>query len=591
MPRRGHLWLRWLAWAGVATSLCATAGRATEISDPDAFLKQTAALQLTDHARFERQLAQLNQESARLTKPGQIWRLRLLNAWEAMYEGDYVKSEPLFRDIIGHAGDPELESYAAGLLLSQLSMQRQYEPAFALANELVARLPQFTEPHARFSLLLNLSQVMGWAGQTDLAIRYARMMRETLPDDESQCEARTMEVQALSGGRRLTLDSPELQQALDACQAAGQPVSSQALWLLQAKLYIEAGQGASAVALLERIEPDVRRAHYADHLLAIQVQLAQAYALLGNDEAAETAARAALALRPSGEKNFQLGSLYEVLYRIEKKQGHADVALKYYEQYVAQDRSYLDDISARTLAYETVQQHVLAQKLETEQLSRQNASLRLQQKLAAKTAEANRLYIVLLAMALGFGVFGMIRLKRSQLRYRRLSRLDGLTELLNRQHFMIDAEVVLQRLRKRGGAACLAYLDLDHFKRINDTHGHAAGDAVLRDVVAACRQQLRSVDLFGRLGGEEFGILLVDASREQALAIANRIRLSVAADPVAFGDGRIAVSISIGLAFTDSSGHELQHLCMDADAALYLAKDSGRNCVVADGGASSPAPA
>jgi diguanylate cyclase (GGDEF)-like protein len=357
-----------------------------------------------------------------------------------------------------------------------------------------------------------------------------------------------------------------------------------------ADLYVHEGQPRKALVLLDRIKPDVAVSDYELIKLAALVSRAKAFIALGDDGAARKAALAVVQRKSSGSARW-LKDAYEVLYRIEKKQGNAAAALDYYEKYTALDKAYLSDVNARTLAYETVQQHVLAQKLETEQLSRQNASLRLQQKLAAKTAEANRLYIVLLAMALGFGVFGMIRLKRSQLRYRRLSRLDGLTELLNRQHFMIDAEVVLQRLCKRGGAACLAYLDLDHFKRINDTHGHAAGDTVLREVVAACRQQLRSVDLFGRLGGEEFGILLVDASREQALAIADRIRQAVAASPVAFGDGRIAVSISIGLAFTDSSGHELQHLCMDADAALYLAKDSGRNCVVADGGASSPAPA
>ena len=272
---------------------------------------------------------------------------------------------------------------------------------------------------------------------------------------------------------------------------------------------------------------------------------------------------------------------YEVLYRVEKRQGHAAEALDDYVRFATLDKQHLDDVNARAAAYETVQQHMLAQRLDTERLGRQNAALRLQQALAAKTAEANRLYIALLLAALGLGGFALLRLKRSQLRFKRLSRLDGLTALLNRQHFMSDAALVLQRLHKRGGAACLAYLDLDHFKRINDTHGHAAGDVVLRETVAACRQHVRPADLFGRLGGEEFGILLVDCSHAQALAIAERIRQAVAAQVVRHGEARLVVSVSLGLAFTSARAVEWPQLCREADAALYRAKRDGRNRIEA----------
>jgi diguanylate cyclase (GGDEF)-like protein len=104
-------------------------------------------------------------------------------------------------------------------------------------------------------------------------------------------------------------------------------------------------------------------------------------------------------------------------------------------------------------------------------------------------------------MALVFAVLWMFRLKRSQLRFKRLSHLDGLTTVFNRQHFMGEVERTLRLLERRAGAACLVFIDLDHFKQINDTHGHAMGDEVLRQVVAAGKQQLRPADLFGRLGG------------------------------------------------------------------------------------------
>ena len=143
---------------------------------------------------------------------------------------------------------------------------------------------------------------------------------------------------------------------------------------------------------------------------------------------------------------------------------------------------------------------------------------------------------------------------------------------------------MLRLTERMSGAACLISIDLDHFNLINDTHGHAMGDLVLKHTVFLCRRQLRPTDLFGRLGGEEFGILLPDCTREQGVAIADRIRMAIESTPVE-GDGRLVTfSASIGLASTDSSGYELQLLRKEADAALYRAKRTGRNRVIADTG-------
>jgi diguanylate cyclase (GGDEF)-like protein len=225
---------------------------------------------------------------------------------------------------------------------------------------------------------------------------------------------------------------------------------------------------------------------------------------------------------------------------------------------------------------------MLVQKLATEGLSKQNNILRLQQALDTKAVESSRLYIVLLLLALISIVFWLFRLKRSQLRFKKLSFHDGLTGIFNHQHFISETDRALRLLEKKLGTACLISIDLDHFKQVNDTHGHAMGDVVLRRTVAICQQQLRPTDLFGRLGGEEFGILLIECSRNQGMAIADRIRMAIEATPVD-GDGCvISFSASVGVASTDKSGYGLQRLCWEADAALYRAKRTGRNRVIAD---------
>ncbi|WP_133123576.1 GGDEF domain-containing protein, partial [Methylobacterium frigidaeris] len=132
--------------------------------------------------------------------------------------------------------------------------------------------------------------------------------------------------------------------------------------------------------------------------------------------------------------------------------------------------------------------------------------------------------------------------------------------------------------RRPGQNACLLMLDLDRFKLVNDSHGHAAGDAALIAFVSACRSALRSLDAVGRLGGEEFAVLLVETGPEDGTAIAERIRAAVAANPGATEAGPIGITVSIGLAAA-APEESLQAAMRRADAALYAAKHGGRNRV------------
>lgn len=567
-----------LAWCVLVSPCPATASL---VADPSAFLEQTEALRTKDHPRFVERLQQIRRESPSLSKPQQ-WHLRYLDAWETMFEGDYTRSEAQLRDIIDHSGDVTLAAKASALLLSNLGANRRYDEAFALANRLVDDLPRIDDPLARSMLLMNLSQMFNLAGQTDLAIQYAGMMESTVPPGETQCYPFSMRAAALNNTGRLTSSSPELSRAIDACVAAGQPILANTMWLVLGDRFIEEGQPRKTLALLDRIGPGIRTSEYYAHLLSSQVQRARANEKLGNVDDARKAALGALAMSDDAEMSEWMRDAYGVLYRIEKRQGHAAAALSYYERYVAQDKGYLDDITARDLAFELSKQHLLMQKLETERLARQNSILRLQKALETKAVETSRLYIVLLLLFLASVVFWLLRTKRSQLRFKKLSWHDGLTGIFNRQHFMNEAARILRLLEKRAGHACLVFIDLDHFKQINDTHGHAMGDLVLKHAVAICGQQLRPGDMFGRLGGEEFGMLLVGCPKERGMLIADRIRMAIEASPVTEEGCVVSFSTSAGLAATATCGYDLQRLCREADMALYEAKRAGRNRVMAD---------
>lgn len=157
---------------------------------------------------------------------------------------------------------------------------------------------------------------------------------------------------------------------------------------------------------------------------------------------------------------------------------------------------------------------------------------------------------------------------------------DGLTEALTRRAFKQEAEQLISlALRHHHDLSCIVF-DVDHFKRVNDTHGHAAGDDVLKAVVATCKATLRAGDLFGRLGGEEFAVILPHVDREGALATAEKLRAAIAAEIVRGDNGALHVTASFGTSALSIVGKDIETLLAQADAAMYQAKNTGRNrCV------------
>lgn len=164
-------------------------------------------------------------------------------------------------------------------------------------------------------------------------------------------------------------------------------------------------------------------------------------------------------------------------------------------------------------------------------------------------------------------------------RLRDLNARDPLTGLGNRRMFQDRAELEVTRHRRYRRPLSLAIVDLDHFKRVNDTLGHLAGDEVLREIAGRMQVALRETDLVTRFGGEEFTCLLPETDPETAMAIGERLRRAVEATPVQWGETPIPVSASIGLATSPEGCEPIDSLLTRADAALYTAKLSGRNQV------------
>lgn len=169
-----------------------------------------------------------------------------------------------------------------------------------------------------------------------------------------------------------------------------------------------------------------------------------------------------------------------------------------------------------------------------------------------------------------------LRERNAQLQ--RLATTDELTGLYNRRHLGRELERLILRARRHGQLISVAMLDIDHFKAVNDEHGHAVGDTVLVEVAARLERRLRGDDLVGRWGGEEFLFVLSETPAEGAQIVAESVRAVIGDEPIALAVGAVAVTASIGWASWEMSDGS-DDLLARADLALYAAKAAGRNTV------------
>ena len=543
-------------------------------------LQKAEAIKLKDRAEFMRLLDQLDHQQPAMTA-AQRWHVIYLQGWRKVVDGDLNAGAALLKRVIDQSTDKTLRFRARATLINVLDVSNQFEPAYQQLDELLRELPEISDWSARFQGIGEAAQLLVSAGQSDLALHYARIGLESIPEGESTCLAQFSVLNAMRVAETVKSDDPAFQSGIDACVKDQQFLWADSIRLMRVKKQIDERKIPLALQTLRRFHAEVLAAGYGNLVTKWDSALAEALYRTGKlADASHYALEGLPAVLPATYSSA-IASTYRVLYQAARQRGDFAEALQWHEKYMAAEKGYLDSVSASYLAYQRVKQQVDAKQRQLAVVASQNKILKLQQELDRKAVETGRLYIALLLVGLVLIVLLLIRLKHSQLRFMRLARSDGLTGILNRQHFVDEAGKVLRQAERAGSRASLILLDMDHFKLVNDTHGHAVGDEVLKRAVAMSHKFLRPGDIFGRLGGEEFAILLPDGALEHVVARAEQIREAIASVTEDTAIPGIVMSASFGVSTTDASGYELQQLLIDADRALYCAKREGRNRVVA----------
>lgn len=589
MGRRavGYLRACCLCLALLASTSVAAGTPKPEVTE---LLAQAESVRSGDPVRFAELVSQLQGRRQELRGLQQD-QLAYLEAYGMAFSGKYEAAIPRLQKLIASSTDSDTRFRAGALLVNLYTKSRRFAESLRQLGRLLPQLDQVRDPQLRIHALVEASYLHNEIGQYSLGMQYAERILASQPDARAHCFAEYLKYDAMLNLATLSPDRMDsLQEAIEQCTQGGERLLANHMRVILAKTMAAERKRPEAIALLRSHMAEVESFRYPYLAVLVKATLADLLFERGDLQASETYASEAIALSGAvGTSTQSLVGAYRTMYRIAERRRDTETALVYYRRFAEADKAYLNEVKARELAYQIVRQETFEKSEQIQRLGSQNQLLQLQRKLESKSVQNTRLVVVLLTMLLASIGYWAYRTKRTQMMFKRLAQTDALTGIGNRSHFSIQSERLLAQCARNEQEVALVMFDLDHFKTINDRYGHAAGDQVLVRVAELCRGLDYRNAVVGRLGGEEFALLLPGMSLAQAVEAAEDCRQRVTRIDTSGTGHRFLVTASFGVTTTALAGYQLARLFSLADRMLYRSKHDGRNQVSAyEGGYSLP---
>jgi diguanylate cyclase (GGDEF)-like protein len=481
-------------------------------------------------------------ENERLVADGLTWRgsVQSLLGERALALVDFLEAQK-FYESSGAPIESEQNLFNIAIAYRRLGEQTQ---ARGYLNKLLALGEQRHDRQQQLGAHMQLGFLNSEAGDQAAAETHLRMALNLAQAIDSHAQAAGIhlglaQVDNLQGRYRQALD--ELAKATPVFARTGDRSNRDMVLLQTAEAHAGMGQHATAIGEYDQAEQLLQKSGNLRYLAELLDRRARSY------EALDRLAPAVADLR----------RLVKVRDALDRK-AHSDNATLMNYQFQTAQR----DRENRQLAAD--------QALKEQQL---------------RSLERVRQWQRLALMLGGVLILMLLWLAARQFRrthtLHRLAMTDPLTGIANRRHIEEQARTALAHARAHGESLCVLVLDVDHFKAVNDAFGHAVGDQVLVRIAQACKQALRRFDLIGRLGGEEFLIVLPDTQLDMAMQIAERVRRKAASLALSSLAPDLHITASLGVAQANLERDDLADLIRRADAAMYRAKDAGRNRVEA----------
>lgn len=550
-------------------------------------LQEADRLRSSDRERFQTLMAQINALRSSATG-AEREHIRYLAAYAYGIQGDYESAIDSARLLADSSENPAMQLRAVAFVANLHALMRDFTEAMRQLERALTLVDKVADSEVREHAWGVAAFIYNQTGQHALAKSYADRVLSTTTSGRARCFAGQSQQQALVNMGQSASDDRTLEESIALCASQGELVVANLTRVIMARKWALQGKRDAAIQLLRRYLPEALSTGYPQLISDFESMLAELEFSGGNLDGADRHAQAAIERGSGIVYSEPLVAAYLTRFKVAQARGDQRNALVHYISYAEADKAYLNEVKTRELAYQIVRHETLQQTQHIALLNQQNALLQLQQRVQQQSAQNSRLAIGLLVLLAAFIALWAYRTKRMQLSLRRMAETDALTGICNRHHFNLRAQRLLGQCERSGEEVALVMFDLDHFKAINDRYGHGAGDWVLRKVAEVCTPLCRDIDVFGRLGGEEFGVLLAGHDLRSARRMADDMRMRLASIDTSDSGEVFRVTASFGVTTSQFTGHDLSRLMSNADRMLYRAKRAGRNRVCVYEGQVSP---
>jgi len=528
-------------------------------------------------AQYAQLLGQLTLARAEM-KPAQGSYLDFLIAYQLAYSGRYQEAETLLKQLMGPSHSALLRFRASYTLANVQIVRRQFVDAFSNLSQAILLLADIEDPKWRNQGLLSAANIYSEAGLYRESIEFVEQMAPQAMSDRDICLSQQINYQNHLNLRQKVSVS-DIEKTIDICQRANEKMLSHLVRLQIGWYYLQQKQPSQALQSLNQQRAEVESTGYNRLLISLYQLMAEAQAELGE---VETALQLIAELEQAAKDlpySTPLVAGLQLKAELTALQGDFQRAYQAAKQFSEAERAMRDDRSAQLLAYQLAKGELLKKNQQLQLIKEEFRVVELENQLKNQQAQRDSLYIGLLSLASLVLVYVTYRLIRRHRYYKLAAENDGLTGISNRHFFDLQLQKQVKRCKQLQKSLGVIVFDLDFFKLINDNHGHDIGDKALQATVQICNHFIRSGDIFGRIGGEEFAIVLPDCQPDKVLMLAEICRDAIEQLDCSHIQPGLKLTASFGVSYSQISGYQPSELMRHADQALYLAKYNGRNRV------------
>ncbi len=543
----------------------------------DDLLVQADKIRSADTAGFNNVLKELAAEEAQMSAE-QASFFQFLKAYQLGIAGNYSKAEHLLSQIIQSNASLELRFRAAYTLANIQSLSRNFIPAFTHLNLALSWFEKIEQPELRLQVLIAAAYTYSESGLYKESQRFLQQAQPYATAPRDRCLLALLQRQNIFAMQQT--DDFSLSAAVDsACSEANEQIALLLNKALDAQQLLAQQLYKDAFELLSTHLAAAEQSRYPRLISEFYLELARSSFHQQQFETASRYLNKITEMKQTLGASKVLVNAYELQTNIAEANKNFKDALYFNKLYQQADKVLFDSRAEQQLAYHLANGELLQKNQQLSLVQEQFRVAELENELQIKESQQTRLMILMLIMFSCGLLYVSHRLFRRHLFYKYAAENDSLTGISNRFHFEAQLAKQLKHCQQSQKSIGLIMFDLDYFKQINDKFGHEVGDNTLKAVVDVCSHFVRSEDIFGRIGGEEFAIALPDCQPDKVMMLAEICRDAIAQLPGESIAPGLEITASFGVSFNQVSGYNLAELLRNADQALYHAKKNGRNKV------------